>query len=317
MLSVNYKGWSMSYSSQAQTPSVQQLRHRVDDTNPLSLTAGNPDLKQVVVHSFTVGWHPSNMAGKHIVMWNANASFQVHPIVSRTTFFSADTILQEYDNYTAKAGSQLLSWENAPYGLTFSTNLMETSQWGGAWKISTQLRPSLSYRFMPQYFGEILDNTTEWAPSLNVGGNLYPLRGVSLGLNADMGYIRAWNQSGSLDNRAVRGTIGLQAKADFLKIAFFTGNYSWDLYKDFSAPAMGSSIHRLNLSVGIGLLKDKALKISLSGIDLLRGGTQYQVTVGASAITRTWTPVYGRYFLLDISYRFNNSGGQRMMTRGF
>ncbi|MBO4624504.1 MAG: TonB-dependent receptor [Bacteroidales bacterium] len=317
MLSMNYKGWSVSYSSFAQAPSVQQLRHRVDDTNPLSLTAGNPDLKQSVVHSITFSWHPSNMAGKHMLMWNANAGVQVRPIVNKTTFFRADTILEEYDNYAVKAGSQLLRWENAPYGLTFSTNLTETSQWGGAWKISTQLRPSLSYRFMPQYFGEILDNTTEWAPSLTVGGNVYPLRGVSLGLNADMGYIRAWNQSRSLDNRAVRGTIGLQAKADFLKIAFFSGNYSWNLYKDFSAPAMGSSVHRLNLSVGIGLLKDKSLKISLSGVDLLRGGTQYSVAVGASSITRTWTPVYGRYFLLDISYRFNNSGGQRMMTRGF
>ena len=257
------------------------------------------------------------MAGKHMLIWNANAGVQVHPIVSKTTFFGADTILEEYDNYAVKAGSQLLRWENAPYGLTFSTNLTESSQWGGAWKVFTQLRPSISYRFMPQYFGAILDNTTEWTPSLNVGGNVYPLQGVSLGLNADMGYIRAWNQSRSLDNRAVRGTIGLQAKADFLKIAFFSGNYSWNLYKDFSAPAMGSSVHRLNLSVGIGLLKDKALKISISGVDLLRGGTQYNVAVGASAITRTWTPVYGRYFLIDISYRFNNSGGQRMMTRGF
>lgn len=317
MLSMNYKGWTGSYSSLAQAPSLQQLRRRVDDTHPLSLTAGNPNLKQVVTHSFTLGWHPSNMAGKHMVMWNANASIQVHPIVSKTTFFAADTILEEYDNYAVKAGSQLLRWENAPYGITFSTNLNETSQWGGAWKVSTQLRPSISYRFMPQYFGEILDNTTEWTPSLNVGGNFYPLRGVSLGLNADMGYIRAWNQSRSLDNHAVRGTIGLQAKADFLKIAFFSGNYSWNLYKDFSAPAMGSNVHRLNLSVGIGLLKDKALKISISGVDLLRGGTQYNVAVGASAITRTWTPVYGRYFLLDISYRFNNSGGQRMMTHSF
>jgi hypothetical protein len=76
---------------------------------------------------------------------------------------------------------------------------------------------------------------------------------------------------------------------------------------------MSSNIHRLNLSLGLNLLK-KTLKISLSGIDLLRGGSQYTVTVGPSSLTRTWTPVYGRYFLIDISYRFNNSSGNQMTS---
>ena len=62
----------------------------------------------------------------------------------------------------------------------------------------------------------------------------------------------------------------------------------------------------------IGLLKDKALKISLRGVDLLRGGSLYNVAVNPSSIIQTWTPVYGRYFLIDITYRFNNTNGRIM-----
>ena len=61
----------------------------------------------------------------------------------------------------------------------------------------------------------------------------------------------------------------------------------------------------------MNLLK-KTLKIGIRGVDLLRGGSIYNVTMGPSSMTYTWTPVYGRYFLLDISYRFNNSG--KVMT---
>lgn len=84
------------------------------------------------------------------------------------------------------------------------------------------------------------------------------------------------------------------------------------LYRDLSVKSMRNDIHRLNLAVGVGLLKDKALKISLRGVDLLRGGSLYNVAVNPSSIIQTWTPVYGRYFLIDITYRFNNTNGSIM-----
>lgn len=67
--------------------------------------------------------------------------------------------------------------------------------------------------------------------------------------------------------------------------------------------------------MGINLLK-KDLKIAFRGIDLLRNGSVYAITMGPSSVTHSWTPVYGRYFVLDISYRFNNSGGRSMPRYG-
>ena len=120
-----------------------------------------------------------------------------------------------------------------------------------------------------------------------------------------------------MDTRALRTSAGVQIKASFLKRAFFNADYHCNLYNDFIHLDMSNTVNRLNLSFGVNLLKDQSLKVALSGIDLLRGGTQYSVAVGPSSLVRTWTPVYGRYFLIDITYRFNNSGGKKMMTYGF
>ena len=315
MVNIGFKSWTLSYNSATQTPSVEQIRHRVNDTNPLSLIAGNPDLKQSYIHNLSLGWSKRNIT-KHSLSGSLSARMTTDPIVSKTLFYAADEVLSEYDNYKVKAGSTLRRSENADYGLSLSASFTAMSQWGGKWKLATQLLPTLSYSLNPQYFGQVLDRTTEWTPGLRASGTFYPVSSVMVGLNSNLSYIRAWNQSGSLDNRAFRGVVGCQVEASFLKIAFITGDYSWNLYKDFTVPAMGSDVHRLNLSLGVGLLKNKALKIAISGVDLLRGGTQYNVTVGPSSITRTWTPVYGRYFIIDISYRFNNtSPGQGI--RGF
>ena len=315
-VSLRINNWSINYNGQGQAPSVEQLRRRVNDNNPLSLVAGNPDLKQSYSHNLSLSWSPQQVQGKHIIQGNASLGVMVNPLVNRTTFFATDAILEEYDNYPVKAGSTLMRTENADYNFNFNAGLTQMSQWGGKWKIAHRLMPSLTYQSRPQYFGEVLDRTAEWRPGLNANATMYPVSSVMVGLNTNLSYIRAWNQSGSLDNRAIQSQLGLQVQADFLKIAFFRSDYSWNLYKDFTEPLRGSDVHRLNLSLGIGLLKNKALKIAISGVDLLRGGTLYSVNVGPSSITRTWTPVYGRYFLIDISYRFNNtSSGQ--MVRGF
>jgi hypothetical protein len=317
-VNMSLKGVTVSFSSMARVPSVEQLRRWVNDTNPLALIAGNPDLKQSQSYTLSVGKHTMGKATNHVLTWDARAEMEVNPIVSKTTFYASDTVLDAYNGYQVKAGSTLMRSENSDYGFSASGNAMLSSQWGGKWKVASMIRPSLSFRFLPQYFGEVLDRTAEWTPSLNASGSMFPVQNTLISFNANLAYIRAKSQAGTMDRQAVRSNLTIGVKTDFLKRAFFNGDWSWVRFDDLTAPEMGSDVHRLNLSLGIGLLKDKALKISISGIDLLRGGTLYSVAAGPSSLTRTWTPVYGRYFLIDISYRFNNntsSGNMMMGTR--
>ena len=61
-LYIEYKGLNMSYQIENEIPSIEQLRNRIDDSNPLMLIAGNPDLKQAKTGDFSLTW--SHRAGK-------------------------------------------------------------------------------------------------------------------------------------------------------------------------------------------------------------------------------------------------------------
>lgn len=305
---VSYKGVSLSFISTARIPSTEQLRRWVDDANPLSLIAGNPDLKQSISYTLSVGKNGVQTgSNKHMLLWNLRAQFEDAPIVSRTLFFSVPTVLDEYGGYRVAAGSTLLRSENADYRLDLSGSLTFSSQWGGGWKVSTRLEPSFSFRSTPQYFAQVLERTREYSPMLRMHGTMFPLRNLTVDIDNDIAYVRAVNASGSMDRQTLRNQLIVNVDLDFLKNAFLSGRYSWVAVRSFDLAVMNNDVHRLDLSVGVNLL-GKRLKIALSGIDLLQGGSFYSIAMGPSSVTQSWRPVYGRYFLLDISYRFNNSG---------
>ena len=306
--------FSWSLIANGQIPSLEQLRRRIDDTRPLSLVAGNPDLKLSQTYNLSLQKTPRMQARKWTTTWNASVQYQRHPLVQRQIFYREAAILDDYDGYRVPAGASVLRTENADFGLGANITLNTSSRLSllkGKLKPTVRIQPKLDYRLMPQYFGEVLDRTAEWTPSLNATV-LAPLwKGAELSLKGNAAYIRAISQQGTMDRKAFRGQLDVDFSTDFLKHAFFSGNYSWRPVRDLSIQNMSQDLHQLNLALGLNFLQ-KDLKISLRGIDLLRSGSVYSITMGPSSVTHTWTPVYGRYFVLDISYRFNNSGGRAM-----
>ena len=310
---------NFSLASNTSIPSVEQLRRWIDDSHPLALVAGNPELKQSQSWSLRVSGNSDRMrAKKWMTTWNARFEYQRHPLVQRQTFYPEAAVLDDYDGYRVPAGATVLRTENADFGLSANISLNTSARLSllkGKIKPTVTLQPRLDYRLMPQYFGEVLDRTAEWTPSLNATVTAPLWKGAELSLKGDAAYIRAISRESKMDRKAFRGQLDVDFSTDFLKYAFLSGNYSWRPVRDLSIQDMSQDLHQLNLAVGINLLQ-KDLKISLRGIDLLRSGSVYSIAMGPSSVSHTWTPVYGRYFVLDISYRFNNSGGRSMPRYG-
>ena len=314
-LNIIYGRSAFSVGSGSSVPSVEQLRLRIDDTRPLSLTAGNPNLKMSNFLSFQWTWGGRALrASKWTTTGNARFRYDIHPFVQRTLFYREETVLPDYDGYRVPAGATLLRTENADYGLSgnISFNIStRLSLLTGKFKPTLTIKPQLDYRLQPQYFGEVLDRLTEWTPSLDATATAPLWTGAQATLKGTFAYIRATSSEGAMDRKAIRASLDADFKTEFLRYGFFSGVYSWRPVRDLTTPSMGRDYHQLDLAVGINLMK-KDLKISLRGIDLLRSGSVYSLTMNPSSVSHTWMPVYGRYFVLDISYRFNNSGGRAM-----
>lgn len=318
MLSFSVNRVNLSLISAYRIPSVDQLRRRINDTRPLSLVGGNPDLKQSQAFTLRLQKGRNMQAKTWITDWNASVQYERNPLVQRILFFREETVLDEYDGYRVPAGASLNRTENADYGLTVNVMLNTSARLSllkGKLKPTVTIQPKLDYRLMPQYYGDVLDRTAEWTPSLNATVVAPLWKGAQVSLRGNTAYVRAISQESTMDRKAIRGQLDVDASTEFLKHAYFQGSYSWRPVRDLSETVRNMDLHQLNLAVGVNLLK-KDLKICLRGVDLLRSGSIYSITMGPSSVSHTWTPVYGRYFVLDISYRFNNSGGKVMPRYG-
>jgi outer membrane receptor protein involved in Fe transport len=91
------------------------------------------------------------------------------------------------------------------------------------------------------------------------------------------------------------------------KATFANLGYTWNSYRYFKGTGKDMDTHNLNAVIGIKLLKDQ-MTVSFSGHDLLNSGSIYTMSTSSNYLSQTWTPSYGRYFMLNISFRLNRLG---------
>lgn len=315
-LSLSYgSSLMLRYSSSASLPSVQQIRQRVDDTEPLLLQAGNPNLRQSQTHqvSFRLGQPSFTQGQRYISYFSLSANLTTAPVISRTDVFTSERELSGY-NYTVPAGATLLTWENADFALSSSLTYTWSGQlslFHGRWKPTLNVRPTLSYSLQPAYFGTILDRSSELTPELSLQASWRLGSWLSLRLEANPAYIHVRSSTGKMDMEAFRSALGGEVSIHFLKNGIFQTSYNWTVSRNLTRSSLDTDIHRLNASVGVNLLKGR-MRLSLMGLDLLRGGSFYAASFGPSCYSQRWTPVYGRCFLVSVSWRFNSSGGQKL-----
>ena len=320
-LTASFNGkWNLRYTSDALRPSVEQLRARVDDTNPLFIVAGNPDLKRSLNHNVSLligsgGISSEQMqAGRYRTMYaNATLTLTQHPIISRTDVYVNGGELTGYD-YSVPAGASVSTWENADYSLNATAFLNWSNRLslpGSRQALTLSVRPTFGLRLTPAYYGSQLERNTEWVPSVTLTGSTRIANRISLNFKADEAYTRSLSSSGTMDMQAFRSSLGADMQLAFLKKGIFQADYTWTLNRNLTRSSLDMNIHRLNASIGIDVLR-RAMRISLIGLDLLRGGSLYTASFGPASYSQTWTPIYGRCFLLSLSWRFNSSGGTKL-----
>ena len=108
----------------------------------------------------------------------------------------------------------------------------------------------------------------------------------------------------------IRSKLALNTRSPFLCLVLISSRSLLSL-KKYSNHEEGKKvdIQRLNIEAGIDVFKGRC-KITLSGYDLLSGGSEYSESFTESSYIKTWTPSYGRYCLLKLTYRFNNTNGK-------
>lgn len=306
------------YSMNSMLPAVEQLRAWINDDRPLYLIAGNPALRPARTHHFSMqgnrkpirevtpqGW--TRIVPNESLNWNLSLDWTRHPIVQRTLYFPEETVLEEYQGYRVPACASLNRAENAGHALLAMASLRSSKRFSwfqGRWKPKLSVFPSVRYRQQPQYFGPVLDRVREIQPGLTLSAETRLSRILEVNLWTDFAYNRSW--SASMDMKAFHTGVQANATIELGKNGFLKAGYDGTISKNLTRSILDARINRLNASLGWRFFQQR-LTVSLMGLDLLNGGSDYRAGFDPSSYTQIWSPVYGRCLLFSLAWRMNKA----------
>ena len=296
----------VNYSSNAQQPGVEQLRNELNYQNPLSLSGGNPDLKQSNMHSVYIGYTAAKTEKSRTFSLNFNGSVTAREIATKQVFFTEDTPLPEYNGYIAPKGATLTTPVNVNgagsmrLGAGYSLPVK-------ALDITFSANAGCAYSRRPTYIGDELNYTNSLSPNLSLSliGNKSLVYQFSLYTNT--AYNRTSNSRKS-DNNTINQTVATNLTVNIVKKIYVTANYNYSLYHNFSYADGDVNTHILNLTFGCKLFKKRQGDINITAYDLLNRTANFSTSMLADYISYNWTQRSGRYLMLNISYKFDKTG---------
>lgn len=294
---------STSYTITSDVPSIEQTRQSITNSNPLRLQIGNPDLDNTTLSTFALNYSSKSSSKGNTFSLRFKLDKQKNAIVDKVQYFSNSGLIDAWGvRYPVPAGATLTSYENAD-GMR---NLSFESKYNMRLKaLKGKLSAGLSFNSFrtPQYDGEILNNITSNKPQFSLSLNTVPAAKVlRLSLSSRISYLNEKNNSGTILAEAVIGKIGASSEVRFLKDAFWDTKYSCSLIRYRSGTGIDTDFHNLSSAIGY-MFMDGKMGISISGSNLLNKASNYSSSSTSSEFTQTWKQTYGRYFLLNISYR--------------
>ena len=291
--------FNLNIISQSQMISTESLRSTLDATNPLSLRAGNPDLKLPNDITGSVGITFNNAPKARNVWFNFNGGYTFNYIASQRILFLEETYLPQYD-YTAQKGAQLST----------QTNVEGCYKLGGMFGFSQQIsslrstvNAGLDYNFQqtPYFLEETLYHSGRHALSFRAGFESGFSSKVKIAVSSvtSMSSYSAQNSNTQDLREMVRARLDLRFGKYFASVA-----NAYEFYCNSNSKAQTRHNVILNAAAGRKFGKENRLGISLGVVDILNR-PDYASTVFETDYMRTSSVSYlGRYGYLRMAYTF-------------
>lgn len=303
-LSLNYNGYMMQ-------PSVEQLQPVRDNTNPLNIRVGNPDLKPQFNHSLSLQYSKFSPTG-----FGTYSSIGITPTTNR---FSTITRVNDKGGQTVQTVNVDGSYSaNANINGSYSK---KTKDW--QMRANASLYANLGRQVN---YSNINNPKGDTAVRKNVSQNLMLMPFVSLSyaykeiLDVSVNYRPSYNQVISklndvtTSNFMQRLTVGATA---YLPKGLFIENDVQYNYNSQTAPGFKKGVVLYNAALGIDFLKEKRAQVKLYAYDLLRQNSNIRRNVTELGTFDTQTDLIEQYFMVTLSYNISKFGKVKTGNRRF
>ncbi|MFA6150320.1 MAG: TonB-dependent receptor [Chitinophagaceae bacterium] len=275
------------YRTNTNAPSISQLQNVIDNSNPLQLRMGNPNLQQDYTHSVNLRYGKT-MAGKgNGIFLFANATF--------TNNYIGNSTIVEGDGVQITMPVNLDGYMRTNAFATYSLPVKKL-------KSNLNFSAGINYSKTPSLINNIANNNKNYA----VNGGLVIGSNISENIDFTVSYSGAYNIAHNTaqpqsDFKYYSQTSSLKFNWIFLKGFVFNTNLNHTLYSGLGE-GFNQNYLLWNASLGYKFLKNKSLQADIYAFDILNQNNSISRTINDYYVEDTRTTVLQRYLMLKLTY---------------
>jgi len=285
------KRMGIYYTTSSSQPSINDLQPVVDNSNPNRTQEGNPDLQPNYVHNLNANFNTwQALSGRYI--WSGmNGSIT-------NNAFANSTI---YDDF-GRTVSKTVNVDGNLFGnVFFGAGIPFLSR-----KLEIEPNANASYNRYTNFINDEKNITQNTAISGGLDFSV-KLDSLEITIGNSYSYTNPVSSLSSVSNKPYSSQryefdLEWQLKRHFtIKI---DANYSINSQR---ADGFNKNIFIVNAELSKAFFKTENLIVTLSGNDLLNQNLNLSRQVNGNIVTDNYTSIISRYFLLKLTYKFNNN----------
>lgn len=291
------------YMGRTQSPSVEQLQNVIDNSNPLQLSIGNPNLDQAFTHRVSARYSRTNTEKATVFYFMLNSSFSDNHIGNATYLQATDNPI--FDEILLERGTQLTRPVNLSGYWASNTYLTYGFPIKGI-KSNFNLDLTASYNRTPGLINDqsnISNNRTIGA-GFSLSSNISEKVDFTISTRSSFNDVSNTLQS-SADSEFLSQTSRIKFNVLFPKGIVFRTNVSHQLYTGLS-DGFDDDFFLWTLGIGKKLFKNQRGELTLSVFDLLEQNQSISRNITETYIEDLRSLVLQRYVMLTFAYNFRN-----------
>lgn len=300
----------LNYRANTSQPSMEDMLPITDDSDPMNIKIGNPDLKPSFTQNFSLRYN--NYIQSHF-----------SSIMAFVNYSNTNNSVSNMVTYDEMTGGRTTQAQNINGNWNINSALMFNAaiDTAGVWNFNSfsNVRYTNSVNYVNLNRSAVAEKN--YSRTTSLGQNLgfsYRNGWLEVELNGNVNYNIRKNK---LQPNSNPNTWDFQYGTDITATAPWGTAFSTSAHmssrRGYSTADANTNEFIWNAQVSQSFLKGKSLTISLQLYDILKQRSSFSSTFNAQSRSDSWTNSINNYAMLHVIYRFNAFGGKGARNGGF
>ncbi len=311
MLMIGKRGgtnFRLFYRASTQEPSINQLQNVIDNSNPLFMSAGNPDLKQSYRHMLSARFNTLGTQTGHNLFVLISGNIVNNYITNSTIIAQEPTLLP--NGLLLEQGAQF----TAPVNVNGNLGLRGFVTYGmpiKSWKLNVNLNSGVNYQRMPGMINNArnLSNTYTMSQGLVISSNISQNLDFAVSYSGNYNIVKNSIQQRVNNNYLSQG-MGARANWIFGKGFVLQSDINNQSYRGLGE-GFNQSYTLWNASFGKKMFKNNRAELKVTVFDILGQNNSINRSVTETYQQDVISQVLTRYAMLTFTYNLRNFGGRQ------